>query len=562
MLIDVSKLTKNFGFGEIFSPLSFSVNTGDRIALVGRNGCGKSTILKMIVGVESSTSGNIVVAKNLKVAILNQTSADQKDDRIVKDILKEPFEIFEKRQKSLDAMQEKMSFLTGIELDRLVEKYSDALEKFIEDGGYDVEQNINYVVNGLKIDKKLMDKQYSTLSGGEKTLVQFAKILLCSPDVLLLDEPTNHLDIERIEWLEGYLQKFKGAVIVVSHDRYFLDKVVKVIIDVEDAGYKYVGNYSYFVKAKEEKELKEFEQYKNEQKKLEQLKSAVKRLYEWGEKSDNPTMFRRAKAIQKRIDSIEENAINKPVKKKDLPINLNRADRGSDIVFDVDNFSLILGDKIIFDDASFQMRADDKMAIVGNNGAGKTSLIKCLLGENLDYMGRIKVGNSIKIGYLSQLLEFPKTKQTVLDYVTCNTILKQEGARRLLAKYDFYSKDVEKSVNTLSGGEKVRLKIACMLENQINTFVFDEPTNHIDIYTRETLENAMKEYKGNILFVSHDRYFMDSIANKILEIKDCKLKVFAGNYSDYKQKDIPQIVEPKEKPRVVKPPKIRKGGKW
>lgn len=562
MLIDVVKITKDFGFGEVFKPLSFSVNNMDRIALVGRNGCGKSTMLRMIVGREIPTKGSIVIAKNLSFAMLDQTSADRTDERIVEDILKEPFSKFFERQRVLDAIQEKMSKATGDELDRLIQKYSDMLEQFVADGGYDIEQNINYVVNGLKIDKRLLHSQYNTLSGGEKTLVQFAKILLEDPDVLLLDEPTNHLDIERIEWLEGYLQKFKGAVIVVSHDRYFLDRVSKVIIDVED-GEKYVGNYSYFVKAKEEKELKEFEQYKNEQKKLEQLRSAVKRLYEWGERADNPSMFKRAKAIQKRIDQIEENGIERPKEKRDLKLSLGKSDRGSNIVFDVKDFSLILGDKILFDNANFQMVSGRKIAIVGKNGTGKTSLIKCLIGENEDYMGSIKRGNSIKIGYLSQLLTFDNERESILSYVTSHTNLKEEGARRLLAKYFFFKDDIEKSVGNLSGGEKVRIKIACMLQNDINTFVFDEPTNHIDIFTRETLEEEMKKYKGNILFVSHDRYFIDSIADGILEIKDGKLKLYSGNYSDYKNKDIPKVVEVETiKTKTIKPPKISKGGKW
>ena len=560
MLIDVTKISKDFGFGEIFGSLSFSVNPGDRIALVGRNGCGKSTILKIIMGRETPTSGSVNISKDLKLSMLDQACADISDDRVVEEILHEPFGKFASRQKSLDQMQERMSRLTGVELEKLVEKYSNALEQFVADGGYDIEQDINYIVNGLKISQKIRNQKYSDLSGGEKTLVQFAKILLTEPDVLLLDEPTNHLDIERIEWLEGYLQRFKGALIVVSHDRYFLDKVARVVIDVEDNGYKYAGNYSYFVKEKENKELKEFEQYKNEQKKLSELKKAVERLYAWGEKADNPSMFRRAKAIQKRIDTMEANATKKPTERKDLPINLTRVSRGSEIVFDVKDLSLILGDKIIFDDASFQMRVGSKIAIVGLNGMGKTSLIKCLLNQ-IEYMGTIKVGNSIKIGYLPQILTFDDDKQTILEYVENETGYKEEASRRLLAKFDFYKNDIDKKIFSLSGGEKVRIKIACMLTKDINTFIFDEPTNHIDIFTRETLEKAMSEYKGNILFVSHDRYFISSIANGILELKDYKLNLYEGTYEDYKNKD---VVKVEEKPVVVKvkPPKISKGGKW
>lgn len=560
MLIDVCKISKDFGFGELFNSLSFSVNPQDRIALVGCNGCGKSTVLNIISGKEKCNSGSVILSKNLTLGMLEQAAPDRLDEKVVDTILHEPFLKFQKGQKALDDMQEKMTRISGVELDKLIEKYSVALEKFVADGGYDIEQNINYVVSGLKIGA-LRDRVYSTLSGGEKTLVHFAKILLDNPDVLLLDEPTNHLDIERIEWLEGYLSKYNGAIIVVSHDRYFLDKVATKVIDLEDGGEIYVGNYSHFVKAKEDKELKEFEQYKNEQKKLEQLKLAVIRLYEWGRKSDNPSMFKRAKAIQKRIDFIEANGIDKPKQKRELKLNID-GKRGSDIVFDIKNFSLILGDKILFENACVQIRNGDKVAVVGLNGTGKTSLIKCIMGENLDYMGEIKVGSSIKIGYLPQLLTFENETETILSYVENMTGFNEGNSRSLLAKYGFYKDDIDKSVGKLSGGEKVRVKIACMLTKDINTLVFDEPTNHIDISTRETLEEALQNFKGNILFVSHDRYFINNVANKILELKGGKLNLYDGNYDAYVNKDMPKVKVEETKVIKIKPPKISKGGKW
>lgn len=561
MILDVIKVTKNFGFGNVFENISFSLNAGDRVALVGRNGSGKSTLLKIIAGLEDC-KGNINLGKNLKIGYLQQGFPDEKDDRVVEDIFREPFEYLEKDMKILKDMEMKMCTLDGEKLEKLVEKYSDFQEAFINKGGYDVENNINYVANGLKIDKKIREQKYDTLSGGEKTLVHFAKILLSKPDLLLLDEPTNHLDIERIEWLEGYLQRFDGAVLVISHDRYFLDKAVKTIIDLEDGGEKYVGNYSYFAKAKEEKTLREFEQYKNEQKKIEELKKAVKRLYDWGRQSDNPTMFRRAKAIQKRIDEMEANAISKPENRKELPIKFDCYKRSGDEVINIKNLSLILGDKLLLDEAKADIRVFDKIALVGKNGTGKSSLIKCILKEIKDYEGEIKIGGGVSIGYLPQLLTFDNESVTILEYVTSHTDLREEGARRLLARFDFYKDDVEKTIGKLSGGEKIRIKIACLLENKVNTLIFDEPTNHIDIFTRETLEDALKDFKGTILFVSHDRYFINKICNGILELKDGKLNYFSGNYDEYKNKDIKKtIVE--EKPIVkINKPKISKGGKW
>lgn len=561
MLIDVVKVTKDFGFGEVLASISFSVNSGDRIALVGKNGCGKSTMLKIISGKEDC-SGQVIVGKNVRIGFLDQTAPDQKDSRTVEEILQEPFVDVFKKLKTMQAMEEKMMTLDGYELEKLVEKYSDFQEKFIADGGYEVETAINYVVNGLKIDQSLRSHNYDTLSGGEKTLVHFARILLENPEILLLDEPTNHLDIERIEWLESYIQRFKGAVIVVSHDRYFLDKVAKRVIDLENGGEKYEGNYSYFVKEKENKELREFEQYKNEQKKIEELKKAVKRLYEWGMKADNPSMFRRAKAIQKRIDEMEENAISKPGVRKDISIKFQKTDRSGDIVFDIKDISLIMGDKILLEDSNAQIRVFDKVALVGKNGTGKSSLIKCIVGENVDYIGDIKIGGSVSIGYLPQLLVFENEKETILEYITSHTELDSQHARSLLARFDFYTEDIEKPIGTLSGGEKIRIKIACLLQNKVNTLIFDEPTNHIDIFTREILEDALKEFKGTILFVSHDRYFINNVANKILEITDTKLNLFDGNYDAYKNKDKVEVVKEEEVKIKIKPPKIRKGGKW
>lgn len=561
MLVAINKLTKNFGFGNVFEDISFSVEKGDRLALVGKNGCGKSTILKCIMDKESF-AGSVTFGKGVRIGYLEQTAPDGIDNRVVIDILKEPFKAMYARQLELEKLAERMCNVGERELEKLVEKYSMLQEKFIEDGGYDIDNTINYVVNGLKIDNKLLNREYNTLSGGEKTLVHFARILLDNPDLLLLDEPTNHLDIERIEWLEGYLKRFKGGVVLVSHDRYFLDKIITTIIDVEDNGCRYVGNYTQFVKAKEDKELKEFEQYKNEQKKIEELKKAVARLRVWGENSDNPSIFRRAKAIQKRIDELTERAITKPKNRRALPIKFGDSTRSGSNVILINKFSLMRGDKILFENQKLDIRVFDKVAIVGINGIGKSSLIKCIMGEIEDYEGVITVGNSVRIGYLPQMLVFENDSETLLDYVNRITGFNNEESRRILARFEFYKTDVEKSIGSLSGGEKIRLRIACLLTKDVNTLIFDEPTNHIDIFTREILEDALKTFKGTILFVSHDRYFINSIANKVLEIKDGQMSLFDGDYDMYKRKDEIVQEEVVYKQVKIKPPNIRKGGKW
>ena len=559
MILDVCKVSKSYGYSNVFENISFSVNLGDVVGLVGRNGCGKSTLLKIIAGKEDYV-GNINIAKNTSIGYLEQASPDLNDERRVEEIFREPFTELLKRQKIIDDMAMKMAEVDGVELDRLVDKYSDMLNRFIEDGGYEVDNTINYVVNGLKISKEIRESSYNALSGGEKTLVHFARILLSNPTLLLLDEPTNHLDIERIEWLQGYIQRFKGAVVVVSHDRYFLDKVANIVIDIEDCGARYVGNYSHFVKEKEEKDMRQFEEYKNEQKKIAELKKAVERLYEWGMKADNPSMFRRAKAIQKRIDAMEENATARPQSRKELRLNVKNTNRGGEEVIKVKNLNIKYGDREILNDVSIDIYQGEKLALIGKNGSGKTSFIKSILGE-VECFGDVKIGGSVNIGYLPQLLTFDNDKESLLSYVSNNTMLKEESARRLLAKFDFYKDDVERSVGSLSGGEKIRLKLACMLEKDVNTLIFDEPTNHIDVYTREVLEDVLKEFKGTILFVSHDRYFINNIATGIIELNDKKLKKFIGNYDEYKNKDEVKVEKVEEVVKIRKP-KISKGGKW
>ena len=559
MILDVCKVSKSYGYSNVFENISFSVNLGDVVGLVGRNGCGKSTLLKIIAG-KGDCVGNINIAKNTSIGYLEQASPDLNDERRVEEIFREPFTELLKRQKIIDDMAMKMAEVDGVELNKLVDKYSDMLNRFIEDGGYEVDNTINYVVNGLKISKEIRESSYNALSGGEKTLVHFARILLSNPTLLLLDEPTNHLDIERIEWLQGYIQRFKGAVVVVSHDRYFLDKVANIVIDIEDCGARYVGNYSHFVKEKEEKDMRQFEEYKNEQKKIAEIKKAVERLYEWGMKADNPSMFRRAKAIQKRIDAMEENATARPQSRKELRLNVKNTNRGGEEVIKVKNLNIKYGDREILNDVSIDIYQGEKLALIGKNGTGKTSFIKSILGE-VECFGDVKIGGSVNIGYLPQLLTFDNDKESLLSYVSNNTMLKEESARRLLAKFDFYKDDVERSVGSLSGGEKIRLKLACMLEKDVNTLIFDEPTNHIDVYTREVLEDVLKEFKGTILFVSHDRYFINNIATGIIELNDKKLKKFIGNYDEYKNKDEVKVEKVEEVVKIRKP-KISKGGKW
>ena len=537
--INVNNVSKSFGFGKLFENLSFTINEGERLAIVGNNGSGKSTLLKIIARFENADTGSVDIKRGVKIGFLQQQISDTNDFRKCKDILLGAFiELFEMENR-LKQLEEEMSLIgikDCIDEEKIINKYSRLQEKFMEMGGYEINTQINYILSGLKIDKSFLDKQYNLLSGGEKTLIQFAQILLSKPDILLLDEPTNHLDIGRMEWLEEYInEKYDGTVIVVSHDRYFLNKVAKNIYEIENGKGTMFANFRYndYVKEKEEIDLRAFKDYKVEQKKILAMKEAVKRLKEWGERGDNPTMFRRANAIQKRIDFMLENATDKPKSQKALPINFIANGRSSNECIVLKNYGVKFGDRNIFNNVDFKFYQKDKVALIGDNGTGKSTLIKSIVGEFKDYTGEIKLGN-VKIGYFEQIITFDNPKQSVLEFYKEKTFKNEEDSRRELNKFYFYRDSVHKRVENLSGGEKIRLKLAVLLKKEVNMLIFDEPTNHIDIMTREVLEETLSNFKGAMIIVSHDRFFINKLATKIVEIKDNSLKEYDGDYDYYK----------------------------
>ena len=534
IILDINKVSKSFGFGKLLDSISFSINEGERVAIVGQNGSGKSTLLKMIAKIEKVDEGTISIKKDAVVEYLEQGDvADTWKGKCI-DILKSAFEKLNNMHEHMQELESKLSSTTNAEeLDVLVRQYSNLQEKFMLLGGYDIDLQINTVVNGLKIDKTLLDREFSLLSGGERTLINLAKNLLSKPDLLLLDEPTNHLDISRIEWLESYINTYKGTIIFVSHDRYFLDKVANKVVELDDGKANiYVGNYTKYLEEKENEEVKEFQIYKVQQKKIEEMEKAIKKLKEWGKMANNPTFFRRAKAIESNMNRLKAVAVEKPKETKSLPINFVATTRGSEFVIDAKNCNLIIGEKQLLIGANCQVLNKEKVAIVGDNGTGKSTFIKELLkGEN----SALKLGSNQQVGYLSQIIEFDDKKTSLLQYFIDETGLNDEISRSKLFKFQFYKQDLTKRVGSLSGGEKLRLKLAIMLQHNINFLILDEPTNHIDIETREVLEETLKDFKGTMLFVSHDRYFINKIATKILEIHNKKIYTFNGDYDYYLQ---------------------------
>ena len=537
IILDVNKIGKNFGYGQLFEDVSFSLNEGESISIVGPNGCGKSTMLKIIAGLEKADSGQISIKKDAKIAYLDQTGSSIVDDRTVYEILKDGFGKLNEMEIQLENMQAKLE-ANETENSTILEKYCALMEKFSMAGGYDMDVSINTVVEGLKIDKNLLTQSYNNLSGGEKTLVQLAKALIIKPDLILLDEPTNHLDINRIEWLEEYIKSFKGASVIVSHDRYFLDKMSNKILDIDNGiGKVYSSNYTGYMEAKQKDFEKQMADYKDQQAIIKKLEEQKKYFAERGMATNSSTLCDRAHALQTQIDRLKKIAVARPKEKKKINVGFSEERKSSKKVISAENLTVTTPEgRKILDKIDVDICAGERVAIIGANGSGKSTFIKSVLGEQeLPIEGEVAVGPSVKVGYLPQIITFPKQEQKLLEYFSEATCLNEENARKVLARFQFYQEDVTKRVGSLSGGERMRIKLAELLQKKINTLIFDEPTNHIDIPTKEVLEEAIDDFDGTLIFVSHDRYFINKFADKVIEFKNGNVRTFLGNYDDYKR---------------------------
>lgn len=540
IILDVNKLKKNFGYGQLFEDISFSLNEGESISIVGANGCGKSTILKIIAGIESADSGNVNIKKDAKIAYLDQTSSSTKDDRIVHEILKDAFEELNEMEKQLALMQSKLESNTKEnQYNAVLEKYCDLMEKFSLAGGYDRDMNINVVINGLNLDKNLLNQRYNDLSGGEKTLVQLAKALIIKPDLILLDEPTNHLDIDRMEWLEEYIKSFKGASVIVSHDRYFLDRISNKILAIDDGiGKVYSTNYSGYLLERQRDFEKQMAEYKEQQFTMEKLKQQKDRFAQLGMARNSSTLTRQASVLGERLARMQENAVKKPKENKAINIGFTENHKSSEKIIVTEGLIITIPDgRKILNGVDLDICSKERVAFLGANGTGKSTLVKTIMGvQDLPVQGKWTVGPSVKIGYLPQIIDFPNGEQQLLEYFSEAVCLNEQRVRQILAGFKFYSDDVNKKVKNLSGGERMRVKLAELLQQQINTLIFDEPTNHIDIPTKEILEESLEDFTGTLIFISHDRYFINKFADKIIEFKDGKTTTYLGNYNDYKKK--------------------------
>lgn len=542
IILDVNKLTKDFGYGKLFDSVSFSLNEGESISIVGPNGCGKSTILKMIMGLVKIDNGTINIKKGARVAYLDQTGSSIDDDRCVYEVLKSAFVELNSMQEKINEFQQKLNLdLTEQEYNTVMTKYCNLLEKFSYLGGYDIDININTVVDGLNIDKNLLNQSYNKLSGGEKTLIQLAKALLIKPDLFLLDEPTNHLDIQRIEWLESYIKSFKGATVIVSHDRYFLDKMSNKILAINDGKAKvYSTNYSGYLIEREKEFEKQMAEFKNQQLAIKRLEEQIKYFSEMGMAKNSSTLCDRAHSLQTQLDRIKKNAVTRPREPKKLDVEFDTLRKTSKEIISCENLSVkIPNGKTIIDRINLNICAGERVAFIGDNGSGKSTLVKTIMNtQDLEVSGNIKIGPSVKIGYLPQIINFSNDNLSLLEYFKNEIGVNEQIARQILAGFQFYKYDVNKKVKNLSGGEKIRVKLAELLQQQINTLIFDESTNHIDIPTKEILEQALENFNGTLIFISHDRYFINKFADKTIQFTDGKITTYLGGYDDYIQHKI------------------------
>ena len=545
--IQVKNLTKFFVIGEnLLEGLSFEVQEGECVAILGRNGCGKTTLFKILTGEMDYDDGEVFINPNKRIGLISQIPRFP-FGYTVEDVLRSAFASLMAVKRKMETLEQDMA---GGATSEQLREYDRLGAQFQSGGGYEMDVEVDKICNGLGITSAQRDQFFDSLSGGEKTRVNLARLLLENTDILLLDEPTNHLDLNSVEWLEGYIKAFKGTVLTISHDRYFLDRVADRVIEIVDGhGEFYSGNYSFYIDEKQARFNLQMKQYEQEQAKLKQLGYTVERMKGWG--INNRTLYRRAMSIQHRMERIKKT--EKPKTEKTMKATFGEKDFSGDVVFEMKRVSKGFDGRTLFSDVELNVEGGERIALLGDNGTGKTTFIKCLLGEE-DCQGKIKFGPTVKWGYLPQTIHFAHPERSLYDTMLYEKNCTPQMARDRLGAFLFQGEDVFKTVGNLSGGEQSRLRLCMLMDEKINLLILDEPTNHLDIASREWVEAAIEEFEGVLLFVSHDRYFIEKFAERIWLLEDGKIRDFKCGYSKYRSileheaaMKVPAVSAPKPK---------------
>ena len=530
IILQANKIERSFAGEVLFDNINLQVDERDRIALVGRNGAGKSTLLKILVGEEEPTSGEINKKKDVSLSYLAQDSRFESENTIYDEML-HVFDDLRRTEKQLRQMELEMGEKSGAELDKLMSDYDRLSENFRQAGGFTYEADIRAILNGFKFDETMWQMKIAELSGGQNTRLALAKMLLEKPNLLVLDEPTNHLDIETIAWLENYLVNYSGALIIVSHDRYFLDKVATITLDLTKHSLeRYVGNYSRFVEQKEQKLATEAKNYEKQQKEIAALEDFVNRNLV------RASTTKRAQSRRKQLEKMER--LDKPeAGKKSANMTFQSEKTSGNVVLTVENAAIGYDGEILSQPINLDLRKLNAVAIVGPNGIGKSTFIKSIVGQIPFIKGEKRFGANVELGYYDQTQSKLTSSNTVLDELWNDFKLTPEvEIRNRLGAFLFSGEDVKKSVGMLSGGERARLLLAKLSMENNNFLILDEPTNHLDIDSKEVLENALIDFDGTLLFVSHDRYFINRVATHVLELSENGSTLYLGDYDYYVEK--------------------------
>ncbi|MEC6748922.1 ABC-F family ATP-binding cassette domain-containing protein [Marinilactibacillus sp. XAAS-LB27] len=543
IICNLNTVSQQYGGTTIFENVTLEIKQGEKIGLVGRNGSGKTTLMKLLAQTESPSSGSVYWKKGCSIGYLEQIPV-YSDKMNVKDVLRTVFKTLMEKEAMMKQLEIEMSQKENENnLQQLMDQYGQVQEQYLQDGGYEIDARIHQVSQGLNIDH-LMDSKFTFLSGGEQTKVGLAMTLLKNPDLLLLDEPTNHLDFAATEWLEQFISNYKGTVVIISHDRYFLDEAIHKVIDIEDGECTvYHANFSKYVKEKEEKVLKEFQEYEEQQRKIKKMKERAKTLREWANRAvpPNPGLHKKARHMERMIERMEK--VKKPIQHKQMNLEIKASERsGKDVVL-AKAVSKNYNGRLIIEEVDIHIRFGEKIGLIGNNGAGKSTLLKLLLEDELPDSGYIKRGENLKIGYLSQHLFTENREERLIDVFREPLQIDEGQSRNHLANFMFYGNEVFNRISGLSGGEKMRLRLAQLMLEDINFLVLDEPTNHLDIESRELVEETLERFQGTIIAVSHDRYFLDKTFKKIYWVENHQVEAFDGGYSWAKSKKAERLKE-------------------